>query len=106
MLVISLIVSGNSFCFVLPLEALVDHRGLSSRGHLIAKLVYLGNVTRAWFFTRGRSDIRLRQLLLALSLFMLFRTKDQPRQGTNKVECTYRINTHTDSDKSYQQCRW
>jgi len=48
-LAISLIVSGYAFCFALPLGALLGHRGLSSRGPFGAKLVYLGNVTGAWF---------------------------------------------------------
>jgi len=45
----SLIVSGYAFCFALPLGAVLGHRGLSSRGPIGAQLVYLGNVTGAWF---------------------------------------------------------
>lgn len=38
-----LIVSGYSFCVALPLAALVGERGLSYRGSLAAKTVFLGN---------------------------------------------------------------
>jgi hypothetical protein len=40
---IALIVSVYAFCFSLPLAAIAGHRGLSSRGPLAAKLVFLGN---------------------------------------------------------------
>ena len=42
-----LIVSGYSFCVALPLGAMVGERGLSPRGPLRAKAVFLGNVLGA-----------------------------------------------------------
>lgn len=42
-----LIVSGYSFCFALPLAAMVGERGLSHRGPLKAKAVFVGNVVGA-----------------------------------------------------------
>lgn len=39
-----LIISGYSFCFSLPLAALVGQRGLSYRGTPAAKAVFLGNI--------------------------------------------------------------
>lgn len=46
-LAIALIVSSYAFCFSLPLAALVGHRGLSSEGPAVAKLVYVGNMLGA-----------------------------------------------------------
>jgi hypothetical protein len=40
----TLIVSVYAFCFSLPLAAAVGHRGLSSRGPFVAKLVFAGNL--------------------------------------------------------------
>jgi hypothetical protein len=42
-----LIVSGYSFCVALPLAAMVGERGLSHRGPLKAKAVFLGNALGA-----------------------------------------------------------
>jgi len=42
-----LIVSGYSFCVALPLAAMVGERGLSHRGSLKAKAVFVGNVVGA-----------------------------------------------------------
>ena len=42
-----LIISGYSFCFSLPLAALTGERGLSYRGSLTAKAVFLGNALGA-----------------------------------------------------------
>ena len=44
---VALIVSSYAFCFSLLLAPLVGHRGLSSKGPLAAKLVYLGNMLGA-----------------------------------------------------------
>lgn len=41
---VALIVSSYSFCFSLPLSAVVGHRGLSLQGPFAAKLVFAGNV--------------------------------------------------------------
>src|SRR5690349_15923654 len=42
-----LIVSGYSFCAALPLAAMVGERGLSHRGRLKAKAVFVGNLVGA-----------------------------------------------------------
>jgi hypothetical protein len=46
---VSLIASSYAFCFSLLLAPVVGHRGLSARGPLAAKLVYLGNSAGAFF---------------------------------------------------------
>ena len=46
---VSLIISAYAFAFALPLAAVVGHRGLSSKGPVAAKLVYLGNSAGAFF---------------------------------------------------------
>jgi hypothetical protein len=47
LIAVALIVSSYGFCFSLLLAPLVGHRGLSSKGPLAAKLVYLGNMVGA-----------------------------------------------------------
>jgi hypothetical protein len=44
----ALIVSSYAFCFSLPLAAAVGHRGLSTQGPPLAKLVFAGNMVGAW----------------------------------------------------------
>ena len=41
---ITLIVSVYAFCLSLPLAAIAGYRGLSSRGPLVAKLIFSGNM--------------------------------------------------------------
>jgi hypothetical protein len=41
---ITLIISVYAFCFSLPLAAIAGYRGLSSRGPLVAKLIFFGNM--------------------------------------------------------------
>ena len=41
---VTLIVSVYAFCLSLPLAAVVGHRGLSSRGPFLAKIVFAGNM--------------------------------------------------------------
>jgi len=43
-----LIGSSYAFCFSLPLAAKVGHRGLSTQGPPLAKLVFAGNIVGAW----------------------------------------------------------
>ena len=43
----SLIVSSYAFCVSMPLAAITDHRGLTSDGKGLQKLVYFGNVLGA-----------------------------------------------------------
>ena len=45
----SLIISSYAFAFALPLAAVVGQRGLTSKGPVASKLVYLGNSAGAFF---------------------------------------------------------
>jgi hypothetical protein len=45
---LALIVSSYAFCFSLPLAATVGHRGLSTQGPPVARLVFAGNIVGAW----------------------------------------------------------
>ncbi len=47
------VISGYGFCFALLLAPIVGHRGISSKGPLAAKLVYVGNSIGAWFSLAG-----------------------------------------------------
>ncbi len=44
----SLIVSSYAFCVSTPLAAITEHRGLTTGGKGLQRLVYLGNMVGAW----------------------------------------------------------